>query len=109
MAYEPQSYSGETVQNSGQSTSVHTNGAVVDAAALSNTGTDSSDVGVHRYALIVIGLLGGNLVLLLVLALMGVGLCVHRGRASSMYTPVKVREEPVGQTDYYDGARRYSD
>ncbi|KAF7363118.1 Family S53 protease-like protein [Mycena venus] len=96
---------------------LHTSGAVVDAAsALSSdpsTGTDGSDGAVRKYAPIIIGLLSGNLVLLLILVVLGVGAYVRRGGAvarSSKYVPVRLREEEsMGKTDPYDVERRYSD
>ncbi|KAJ7870933.1 subtilisin-like protein [Mycena olivaceomarginata] len=88
---------------------VHTSGAVVDAAsALSSdtgTGTDGSDGAVRKYAPIIIGLLSGNLVLLLILVILGVGVYVRRREAvgrSSKYAPVRLgEEESMG--------KRYSD
>ncbi|KAJ7755248.1 family S53 protease-like protein [Mycena metata] len=79
---------------------VHTSGAVVDTvSALSDdsaTGTDGSDGSVRKYGPIIIGLLSGNLVLLLILVILGVGQYIRRGgtaRQSSKYAPVKLREE----------------
>jgi hypothetical protein len=88
---------------------LHTSGAVVDAAsALSSdagTGTDGNDGAVRKYAPIVIGLLSGNLLLLLILVILGVGVYVRRGGAvgrSSKYVPVRLgEEESMG--------KRYSD
>ncbi|KAJ7445016.1 subtilisin-like protein [Mycena galericulata] len=96
---------------------LHTSGAVVDATSTlsSDTGTDAdwSDGAVRKYAPIIIGLLSGNLALLLILAVCGVGLYLRRGGAvgqSSKYAPVKLREEEsMDKTVPYDVERRYSD
>jgi hypothetical protein len=60
---------------------------------------------VRKYAPIIIGLLSGNLVLLLILVILGFGVYVRRGGAvgrSSKYAPVRLgEEESMG--------KRYSD
>ncbi|KAF8209685.1 peptidase S8/S53 domain-containing protein [Mycena galopus ATCC 62051] len=94
--------------------SLHTSGAVVDAVSSdTDTGTDSSDAAVRKYAPIVIGLLSANLVILLILVVLGVLLYVRRGRAvggSSKYAPVKLREEePLDKMDSFHVEQRYSD
>ncbi|KAJ6474812.1 family S53 protease-like protein [Mycena sanguinolenta] len=85
-------------------------GVVVDAASAldTDTSTGSSDGAVRKYAPIVIGLLAGNLVILLILLVLGVLLYVRRGREvgagrGSKYTPVKLRE------DEFHVEQRYSD
>ncbi|KAF7358649.1 Family S53 protease-like protein [Mycena sanguinolenta] len=89
---------------------LHTSDAVVDAASALDTDTnaDSNDGAVRKYAPIVIGLLAGNLVVLLVLVVLSVLLYVRRGREvgagrGSRYTPVKLRE------DEFHVEQRYSD
>ncbi|KAJ7876847.1 peptidase S8/S53 domain-containing protein [Mycena olivaceomarginata] len=86
---------------------LHTSGAAIDAASAlsSDAGTDGNDGAVRKYAPIVIGLLSGNLLLLLILVILGVGVYVRRGGAvgrSSKYVPVRLgEEESMG--------KRYSD
>ncbi|KAJ7107144.1 aspartic peptidase domain-containing protein [Mycena crocata] len=85
--------------------------AVTDADA-----PTSDDSNTNKYALIIIGLVSGNLVVVLILAVIGVALYVKRGRASgspaqsSRYVPVRVREEEsMKASEAYDADRRYSD
>jgi hypothetical protein len=79
------------------------------AAADTEIGSPSStDSQITKYAPIVIGLLGANLLLLVVVALTGIVGCVRNGRQVGpvwQYAPVKVREEDV----YEQKAGRYSD
>ncbi|KAJ7240271.1 hypothetical protein C8J57DRAFT_1527714 [Mycena rebaudengoi] len=79
------------------------------AAADTEIGSPSStDSQITKYAPIVIGLLGANLLLLVVVALIGIVGCVRNGRQVGpvwQYAPVKVREEDV----YEQKAGRYSD
>ncbi|KAF7349856.1 Acid protease [Mycena venus] len=93
------------------SSALRTNGAIADDASSSS---DGSDAGVKKYALIIIGLLSGNLVVVLFLLALGVGLYIKRsGRPASSaakYAPVKFgEEEPLGKAEAYDAERRYSD
>ncbi|KAJ7085507.1 aspartic peptidase domain-containing protein [Mycena belliarum] len=83
-------------------------GAVADGGAAPS----SDGSAVQKYALIVIGMLSGNLLLLILLALV-VGLYIKRGRKSSSrasaYAPVKLREEEMLQGETYEVDHRYSD
>ncbi|KAJ6484685.1 family S53 protease-like protein [Mycena sanguinolenta] len=104
MGAAPQSASGSDTDT------LRTSGAVVDAASALDTdaSTGSSDGAVRKYAPIVIGLLAGNLVILLMLLVLGVLLYARRGREAgagrgSRYTPVKLRE------DEFHVEQRYSD
>ncbi|KAJ7501044.1 aspartic peptidase domain-containing protein [Mycena galericulata] len=91
----------------------HSNGASPFAAALGASTSDSDDSEVTKYAPIVIGLLGGNLLVALILFAMGVVLCVKRGKSMSSGKYAKVRfHEDAGETrplDGFDSDRRYSD
>ncbi|KAF7354056.1 Six-hairpin glycosidase [Mycena venus] len=79
--------------------------AVMDAETGS---TSSPDSQIAKYAPIVIGLLGANLLLLVVVALIGIVGYVRNGRQAGpvrQYAPVKVREKDV----YEQKVGRYSD
>ncbi|KAJ7925599.1 aspartic peptidase domain-containing protein, partial [Mycena leptocephala] len=70
----------------------------------------SNDEQVGKYAPIIIGLLGANLLILLILVVVGLVMCVKRSGKAAMpaYTPVRLREEaPTTSEDYED--KRYSD
>jgi hypothetical protein len=92
-----------------ESGAVRTSGAIADAAASSDTVTE--DGSVKKYALIIIGLLSGNLLVVLLLLIICVGLYIKRnGRSgrSSEYAPVKVEFAEVKPREYGE-AQRYSD
>ncbi|KAJ7118392.1 aspartic peptidase domain-containing protein [Mycena epipterygia] len=91
---------------------------VVAAAALGSSDVDSDSDGaqIRKYAPIVIGLLSANLLVVLVLAVIGVALCVKRGGKSSSgvggpkYVPVLERQHIAGRTsESYEEDKRYSD
>ncbi|KAJ6572537.1 aspartic peptidase domain-containing protein [Mycena vulgaris] len=99
--------SSDTASGTGSSTTVV--GAVAEAASASG-----SDSNMQKYTLIIIGLLSGNLVVVLMLAALGVALYVKRGVKSEgssrapKYVPVKFKDqEPLNAEVYED--RRYSD
>ncbi|KAF7349858.1 Peptidase A1 domain-containing protein [Mycena venus] len=92
------------------------NGALADEAdALeSSSGTDGEDGSAQKYALIIIGLLSGNLAVVLLPLVISVLMYIKRsGRSASgaipKYVPVKLKdEEPVSKWEG-DDERRYSD
>ncbi|KAJ7609219.1 aspartic peptidase domain-containing protein [Mycena polygramma] len=80
----------------------------VAAADAASATPNSDDSQVSKYAPIVIGLLGANLVLLIVLAIFGVIGFVRGGRRAGparQYAPVKLREDMLGAEEgrYSDG------
>ncbi|KAJ7728100.1 aspartic peptidase domain-containing protein [Mycena metata] len=83
----------------------------VNAVALANGSSDESEEGqLQKWAPIVIGLLGANLVILLVLVAIGAVMCVKRGGKSGArvnYTPVQFSESvPTAESCE---EKRYSD
>ncbi|KAJ6573181.1 aspartic peptidase domain-containing protein [Mycena vulgaris] len=71
-----------------------------------------SDGGIPKYALIIIGLLAGNMVLLLILAAIGAAVYIKAGRRSgraARYVPVKIRDDTPRKSEAYQEERRYSD
>ncbi|KAJ7110704.1 aspartic peptidase domain-containing protein, partial [Mycena crocata] len=89
-----------------------------DAAIADVSGTDgeteaNNDSTVHKYALIIIGMVGANILVVLILAFIGVALYIKRGGMSgtstSRYTPVRFREEDPRKSGAYDESRRYAD
>ncbi|KAJ7830155.1 aspartic peptidase domain-containing protein [Mycena olivaceomarginata] len=93
-------------------------GAIFDAVASADAANSSGNGNVQKYALIIIGLLSGNVLVLLFLLVIGVGLYIKRsgtsGRSkSTKYAPVNVKfteEEPLdGAQRYSEGGQRYSD
>jgi hypothetical protein len=96
-------------------------GAIVDAVAAADAADAANSSGngnVQKYALIIIGLLSGNVLVLLFLLVIGVGLYIKRGGTSgrsksTKYAPVNVKfteEEPLdGAQRYSEGGQRYSD
>ncbi|KAJ7830150.1 aspartic peptidase domain-containing protein [Mycena olivaceomarginata] len=92
-----------------ESGAVRTSGAIADAAASSDTVTE--DGSVKKYSLIIIGLLSGNLLVVLLLLIVCVGLYIKsngRSGRSSEYAPVKVEFAEVKPREYGE-AQRYSD
>ncbi|KAJ7120763.1 aspartic peptidase domain-containing protein [Mycena crocata] len=85
--------------------------------AVSNAEDDGSTAegNMKQYAVIIIGLLSGNLLVVILLAVLGVGIYVKRGGTSSgvrretAYAPVKFREDASRKSEAYDADRRYSD
>ncbi|KAJ7613901.1 aspartic peptidase domain-containing protein [Mycena polygramma] len=80
-------------------------------AAAASTASNNTDSQVSKYAPIVIGLLGANLVLLVVLVAFGVVWFIRGGRrvgsvTARQYAPVKLREDML-RADREEG--RYSD
>jgi hypothetical protein len=77
------------------------------------TTTTTSDPVLRKYALIIIGLLGGNLLLVIVLVVIGVGLCIKKGASrvtrGATYAPVKLPPAFKGEVEAFEGDRRYSD
>ncbi|KAJ7107143.1 aspartic peptidase domain-containing protein [Mycena crocata] len=73
----------------------------------------SNDSTVHKYTLIIIGLVGANLLVVLILAIIGLALYIKRGRVresrTSRYIPVRFREENPRKSGMYDEDRRNSD
>ncbi|KAJ6566826.1 aspartic peptidase domain-containing protein [Mycena capillaripes] len=91
----------------GPSSSVSTSGKVSNDLA-NPASSPSEDSQVTKYAPIVIGLLGANLLVLLVLAFLGITGLVKGGRQAGptrQYTPVKLREDVHGAEEgrYSDG------
>ncbi|KAJ7442367.1 aspartic peptidase domain-containing protein, partial [Mycena galericulata] len=88
-------------------------GGSIAAADLgsSSTGTNS-DSQASKYAPIIIGLLGATLLVTLILAVIGVAMCVKRGgkitTKSPRYAPVKIVEEEPRKSESYED-KRYSD
>ncbi|KAJ7851059.1 aspartic peptidase domain-containing protein [Mycena olivaceomarginata] len=85
--------------------------AATDSAPSSDGNSDSSLI--IKYGPIIIGLLGANLLVVLILAAVGVVLCVKRGgksasRRTQQYSAVKVGEEETRPLDGLEG-KRYSD
>ncbi|KAJ7442005.1 aspartic peptidase domain-containing protein [Mycena latifolia] len=84
------------------------------AAALENDSTSptNSDSEVKKWAPIVIGLLGGNLLVMLILAAIGLALCIKRGGKNSApkpkYHPVRFGEDEARPLDGFED-KRYSD
>ncbi|KAJ7430078.1 aspartic peptidase domain-containing protein [Mycena latifolia] len=84
------------------------------AAALENASTSptNSDSEVKKWAPIVIGLLGGNLLVVLILTAIRLALCIKRGGKSSApkpkYHPVRFGEDEAGPLDGFE-VKRYSD
>ncbi|KAF7344141.1 Peptidase A1 domain-containing protein [Mycena venus] len=93
----------------GTSTQGVNNAAFADAAVPQGNSTSSSNV--KQYALIIIGLLGGNLLVALILAVIGVALCIKKGTrtGSSKYVPVRLRDSDSRKPESYEEGRRYSD
>ncbi|KAJ7663184.1 aspartic peptidase domain-containing protein [Mycena polygramma] len=90
-----------------------TSGAMVAAAGAADTESSSgdSDSQVKKYGPIVVGLVGANLLVALILAIIGLVLCVKRGAKSgprTKYARVQVAEEESKALDRYD-ERPYSD
>ncbi|KAJ7118353.1 aspartic peptidase domain-containing protein [Mycena epipterygia] len=87
----------------------------VDAAALGFAPESDSDGQIRKYAMIIIGLLSANLLVVSVLAVVGITLYFKRARKSAggarapKYIPVHVREEPGRKSESYDEGKRYSD
>ncbi|KAJ7487062.1 aspartic peptidase domain-containing protein [Mycena latifolia] len=85
-------------------------GAVTDTAVPTSSASDST---LQRYALIIIGLLSGNALLLILLAILGVALYIRRGGKSASrapaYAPVKFKDEEPLAAESYEVDRRYSD
>ncbi|KAJ7671395.1 aspartic peptidase domain-containing protein [Mycena polygramma] len=89
------------------------------AAALDNTNGSSSNASdnadVSKYGPIVIGLLGGNLLVTLLLLAVGVAQCIKRsgragsGKGSGKYAQVRIAPEEARPLDSYDSDKRYSD
>ncbi|KAJ6518189.1 aspartic peptidase domain-containing protein [Mycena vitilis] len=95
-------------------------GGSLAAAALDTTISNSnSDSQVKKYAPIVIGLLGGNLLATLFVVVIGVALCVKRGgkavsrSRSRKYAKVRFEDDGEGSEgrplESYDTDKRYSD
>ncbi|KAF7338964.1 Peptidase A1 domain-containing protein [Mycena venus] len=89
--------------------------AVADNDAASSSSNANSDSSlINKYGPIIIGLLGANLVVVLILAVLGLVLCVKRSgknvsRARTpQYTQVKLGEDETRALDGYD-EKRYSD
>ncbi|KAJ7076738.1 aspartic peptidase domain-containing protein [Mycena belliarum] len=106
----PPSFMPMTVMDSPPSGTIAATLLTTDAAAGSSSDSDSK---VQRYALIVIGLLGANLLIALALAVVGVVLCVKRGGRSGPRKPayVPVFKSPVDdprKSESYED-KRYSD
>jgi hypothetical protein len=86
--------------------------AAADSAPSSDGSSDSSLIA--KYGPIIIGLLGANLLVVLILAAVGVVLCVKRAGKSlsrgrtQQYSAVKVGEEETRPLDGLEG-KRYSD
>ncbi|KAJ7659157.1 aspartic peptidase domain-containing protein [Mycena polygramma] len=95
----------------------HSSGGSLAAAALDTTTSDSGDDSqVKKYAPIVIGLLGGNLLVTLFVVVIGVALCVKRGgkavsrSRSRKYAKVRFEDDGEGRPlESYDTDKRYSD
>ncbi|KAJ7851049.1 aspartic peptidase domain-containing protein [Mycena olivaceomarginata] len=93
-------------------------GRLSDAASAdsadSSAGGNSDSSLINKYGPIIIGLLGANLLVVLILAVIGLILCVKRsGKSGSrgrkqQYSAVKVGEEETRALDGYAG-KRYSD
>jgi hypothetical protein len=92
-------------------------GRLSDAAAAhsapSSAGGNYDSSLINKYGPIIIGLLGANLLVVLILAAVGVVLCVKRGgksasRRTQQYSAVKVGEDETRPLDGYAG-KRYSD
>ncbi|KAJ6582366.1 hypothetical protein B0H19DRAFT_1252467 [Mycena capillaripes] len=82
------------------------------AAAIDNLNSSSgnSESQIQKYAPIIIGLLGANLLVVLILAVIGLVLCVKRGAKSTgsvKYAPVQFTDDTHGLDRYED--KRYSD
>ncbi|KAJ6483758.1 aspartic peptidase domain-containing protein [Mycena vitilis] len=94
-------------------------GASPVAAALDSTNgsssTASDNADVSKYGPIVIGLLGGNLLVTLLLLAVGVAQCIRRsgragsGKGSGKYAQVRIAPEEARSLDSYDSDKRYSD
>jgi hypothetical protein len=88
-----------------------TTGAIADSSTTAGT----SDSNFTHYALIIIGLLSANLLVLLILVVIGVGLYIKRGRTSggpprgAQYVPVNFKDAEPLQAEGFEEARRYSD
>ncbi|KAJ6524178.1 aspartic peptidase domain-containing protein [Mycena capillaripes] len=67
---------------------------VASSAVADSAVPEGNSANVKQYALIIIGLLSGNLLVVLILAVIGVALFVKKGRTtgSSKYVPVRLRE-----------------
>ncbi|KAF7324210.1 Peptidase A1 domain-containing protein [Mycena kentingensis (nom. inval.)] len=91
--------------------------AVVQAALGAADQDDAStNSAVNKYAPVVIGLLGANLFVCVVLAVIGLGLCVKKGgraRQTTRYQPVnfprKMEQEPLDISERFTSDRRYND
>lgn len=92
--------------------------AIFDAVASADAANSSANGNVQKYALIIIGLLSGNVLVLLFLLVIGVGLYIKRSGTSgrskfTKYAPVNVKftEEELldGAQRYSEGGQRYSD
>ncbi|KAJ7445432.1 aspartic peptidase domain-containing protein [Mycena latifolia] len=85
--------------------------SLLESGASSNS-TSTPDSLVSKYGPIIVGLLGANLLVVVVLAVIGLALCVKRGRKSRAprYVPVKFREPGAvpRQSESYED-KRYSD
>ncbi|KAJ7185041.1 aspartic peptidase domain-containing protein [Mycena filopes] len=89
-------------------------GPAVAAAALNEASPASGDASgsqVNKYAPIVIGLLGGNLLVGLILLVLGVMACLKRNekKGGAKYVPVRVVNEETNALDDFDTDKRYSD
>ncbi|KAJ6460067.1 aspartic peptidase domain-containing protein [Mycena vitilis] len=94
---------------SGQSPSAV--GAAVVAAAAGGTDSSDTDSQRHKYALIVIGLLGANVLVTVIVAVIGVVLCMKKrgGSRSREYAPLQLgRGGPEPLDGGYDD-KRYSE
>ncbi|KAJ7478395.1 aspartic peptidase domain-containing protein [Mycena latifolia] len=85
---------------------VRLSGAIDDPPASQGT----SDSTIRQYGVIILGLVGGNTLILLILAVIGFGLCIKRRRTSTRatkYVAVKLREDLAEEPRQVEA--RYSD
>ncbi|KAJ7768666.1 aspartic peptidase domain-containing protein [Mycena maculata] len=90
-------------------TGTSSSAALGDAAS---TPAANGDSDLQHYALIIIGLLSTNLLVVLILLLIGVVLYIKRSGSSGgvpRYVPVKLRSEEPRKSEAYEEDRRYSD
>ncbi|KAJ7185063.1 hypothetical protein C8R46DRAFT_1300906 [Mycena filopes] len=87
-------------------------GAIAAAGDIGSVNSDDSSSQVKKYAPIVIGLLGGNLLVGLILLALGLVACVKRsatvGRAGGKYRAVRFAEEETQALDGFNTDKRYS-